>query len=86
MDGTGAIQNEAGAIADRLGVGYNEQQVIADRLAGHTRAGVDINTMRDDGVWKGPDFTDDSFTDESGIFGGIDTDPSGGIGDEGTYW
>jgi len=84
--GTGAIQNEAGAIADRLGVGYNEQQVIADRLAGHTRAGVDINTMRDDGVWKGPDFTDDSFTDESGIFGGIDTDPSGGIGDEGTYW
>jgi len=84
--GIGAIQNEAGAIADRLGVGYNEQQVIADRLAGHTRAGVDINTMRDDGVWKGPDFTDDSFTDESGIFGGIDTDPSGGIGDEGTYW
>lgn len=78
FDRTGAIQNEAGAIADRLGVGYNEQQKIADRLANHTRAGVDINTMDDKGFWKGSDFTDDSFTDESGIFGGID--------DTNDYW
>ena len=46
LDGTGAIQNEAGAIADRINkeagytkVGYNEQQVIADRLASQIRAG-----------------------------------------------
>lgn len=40
FDGTGAIQNLAGSIADSRGLGYNEQQDIADGLAAATRTGV----------------------------------------------
>ena len=40
FDRTGAIQNLAGSIADSRGLGYNEQQDIADGLAAATRTGV----------------------------------------------
>ena len=82
FDGTGAIQNLAGSIADSRGLGYNQQQVIADGLA----AGVARGEPDD---WSAPSFeelnyinTMDEFdqadADDSGIFGGID--------DTNDYW
>lgn len=50
FDGTGAIQNEAGAIAEKLDVGYNQQQVIADMIADRVEVGYDDISSSDTGV------------------------------------
>ena len=69
-DGTGAIQNEAGAIAERSNVGYNRQQTIADVIADFTNEGInmdwdsteasDFSGVGDDGLSF--DWSDDDWT------------------------
>lgn len=91
FDRTGAIQNLAGSIADSRGLGYNEQQALADGLAAATRTGVEGPVAENMANIYGPSLSpeelnymdmmdefDQADADDSGIFGGID--------DTNDYW
>jgi hypothetical protein len=43
--GTGAIMNEAGAIADKLGLGYTETSTLADEIAAAAEQGVPMGLL-----------------------------------------
>ena len=58
--GTGAIQNEAGAIADRSGVGYNQQQDIANVISDFVNSGIDMD-------WDATDASDFSGVGDDGF-------------------
>lgn len=60
FDGTGAIQNEAGAIAERSNVGYNRQQTIADVIADFTNEGIDMD-------WDSTEASDFSGVGDDGL-------------------
>jgi hypothetical protein len=59
-DGTGAIQNEAGAIAERSDVGYNRQQTIANVIADFTNEGIDMD-------WDSTEASDFSGVGDDGL-------------------
>lgn len=70
FDRTGAIQNLAGSIADSRGLGYNEQQALADGLAAATRTGV-----------EGP--VAENMDNIYGDWDSTDADDFFGVGDDG---
>jgi hypothetical protein len=71
--GTGAIMNEAGAIGDRLGLGYNETSSLADEIAAAAEQGVPMGLLGVDAL-----DLDMSMGDLGGSDSGGDTGFGGG--------
>jgi len=73
--GTGAFRNEAGAIADQLGLGYNQETGLADRMVDAAKQGVPLGLLGEDALNLDMSMGDLGF--------GMDFDADDGMGSMG---
>ena len=73
--GTGAFRNEAGAIADQLGLGYNQETGLADRMVDAAKQGIPLGLLGDDALNLDMSMGDLGF--------GMDFDADDGMGSMG---